>query len=185
MVMCMAATLSGACAPCFSIPDRSGDLLRLACRHPRRLTDRVAPIRAGGYADQLGETRAEGAQRRAADLETDFGDAEVAAAQQRHRALDASRHQVAVRRLTVGEPELAAEVPGGHVHAAGERLDVQRLRVLPVDPVADAAKPCKVAQVLRRGWAAGHLRNRATPHRSCLAPLASHPTPRPLCPGLL
>jgi hypothetical protein len=54
-------------------------------------------------------------------------------------------------RLAVGERELAAEVPGRHVRAAGERLDVQRLRVLPVDPVADAAQPREVAQVLRRG----------------------------------
>jgi hypothetical protein len=30
-------------------------------------------------------------------------------------------------------------VPGRHMSAAGERLDVQRLRVLPVDPVADPA----------------------------------------------
>jgi hypothetical protein len=30
-------------------------------------------------------------------------------------------------------------VPGRHVDAAGERLDVQRLRVLAVDPVANAA----------------------------------------------
>jgi hypothetical protein len=36
---------------------------------------------------------------------------------------------------------MAAEVPGRHVRAAGERLDVQWLRVLPVDPVADAAQP--------------------------------------------
>jgi hypothetical protein len=48
------------------------------------------------------------------------------------------------------------------VRAAGERLDVQRLRVLPVDPVADAAQPRKVTQVLRRRWTAGHLRDRAT-----------------------
>jgi hypothetical protein len=67
-----------------------------------------------------------------------------------------------VRRLAVGEPELAAEVPGRQVRAAGERLDVQRLRVLPVDPVADAAQPRTVTQVLRRRWAAGHLRGRAT-----------------------
>jgi hypothetical protein len=37
------------------------------------------------------------------------------------------------------------------VRAAGERLDVQRLRVLPVDPVADAAQPREVAQVLYLG----------------------------------
>jgi hypothetical protein len=42
------------------------------------------------------------------------------------------------------------------VHAAGECLDVQRLRVLPVDPVADAAEAREVAQVLRRGGSAGH-----------------------------
>jgi hypothetical protein len=42
----------------------------------------------------------------------------------------------------------------------GERLDVQRLRVLAVDPVADAAQPREVAQVLRRGGPAGHPRNR-------------------------
>jgi hypothetical protein len=43
------------------------------------------------------------------------------------------------------------------VRAAGERLDVQRLRVFPVDPVADAAQPREVAQVLRLGGSAGHL----------------------------
>jgi hypothetical protein len=64
-------------------------------------------------------------------------------------------------------------VPGRHVRATGECLDVQRLRVLPVDPVADAAQPREVAQVLRRGGSAGHLRYRATSHQSCLAPLAS------------
>jgi hypothetical protein len=66
-------------------------------------------------------------------------------------------------------------VPGRHVRAAGKRLDVQRLRVLPVDPVADAAQPREVAKVLRHGGTAGRLRDYATSHRSCLAPLASHP----------
>ena len=102
---------------------------------------RLAPVGAGRHTDQLGEASAEGAQRRAADRETDLSDAEVATTQQRHRALDAPRHEVAVRGLAVGEPELAAEVPGRHVRAAGERLDVQRVRVLTVDPVADAAQP--------------------------------------------
>jgi hypothetical protein len=50
------------------------------------------------------------------------------------------------------------------VRAAGERLDVQRLRILPVDPVADTAKPCEVAQVLRRGRSAGHLCMLSTRH---------------------
>jgi hypothetical protein len=47
-------------------------------------------------------------------------------------------------------------VPGRHVCAAGERLDVKRLCVLPVDPIADAAQPREVAQVLVRGGSAGH-----------------------------
>jgi hypothetical protein len=72
---------------------------------------RVAPVGAGRHTDQLGEATAEGAQRRAADRETDLDDAEVATTQQRHRALDAPRHQVAVRRLAVGEPELLTSGP--------------------------------------------------------------------------
>jgi hypothetical protein len=60
---------------------------------------------------------------------------------------------------------------------AGERLDVQRLGVLSVDPVADAAQPREIAQVLDRGGTAGHLRDGATSQRRCLAPLACHPTP--------
>jgi len=49
----------------------------------------------------------------------DLGDAQVTATQQRHRALDAPRHQVGVRRLAVGDLELAAEVSGGHFGVAG------------------------------------------------------------------
>jgi hypothetical protein len=52
--------------------------------------------------------------------------------------------------LKVPSDELAAEVPGRHVRAAGERLDVQRLRVLLVDPVADGVQPREIAQALRR-----------------------------------
>src|SRR3954447_9196587 len=107
MVMSMAITLTAARGPRFSIPDRSGDLLRQARRHPRRRAGRVAPVGAGRHADQVAEATAEGAQRRAADREADLGDAEVTTTQQSHRALDAPRHQVAVRRLAVGEPELA------------------------------------------------------------------------------
>jgi hypothetical protein len=46
------------------------------------------PIGVGRHTDQLGEASAEGAQRRAADRETDLGDAEVTTTRQRHRALD-------------------------------------------------------------------------------------------------
>jgi hypothetical protein len=55
------------------------------------------------------------------------------------------------RATRVGELELAGEVPGRHVRASGERLDVERLRVLPVDPVADAPQQRQVAQVLCGG----------------------------------
>src|ERR1044072_8683928 len=93
----------------FSIPDRSGHLLDDARRHPHGGACRVAPGGARRHAEELGEARAEGAQRRAADLEADLGDAEVAATQQRHRALDPSRHEIGVGRLAVREPERAAE----------------------------------------------------------------------------
>ena len=96
---------------------RSGHLLDLAGRH-LLLGLRRPPVGARRDAHQLGEPGAEGAQRLAADLEAHLGDAEVAAAQQRHRALDASGHQVAVRRLPVGLAELAAQVTRRHVHAA-------------------------------------------------------------------
>ena len=43
------------------------------------------------------------------------------------------------RRVAVGEPELAAEMPGRHMSVAGERIDVQLIRVLPIDPGANPA----------------------------------------------
>src|SRR5271155_4812113 len=172
--MFMAVTLGDLGDPRFSIPDRFGHLFRHTRRHPRRRASALAPVGARRHADQFGEASAEGAQRRVADCDTDLGDAEVATTQQRHRALDAPRHQIAVRRIAVCEPELAAEVPGRHVRTAGERLDVQRLRVLPVDPVADAAQPCEVAQMLVRGGSAGHTQDRTSRRRR-------YRTPRPLC----
>jgi hypothetical protein len=42
---------------------------------------------------------------------------------------------------------------------------VARAAWFPVDPVANAAQPREVAQVLRRGGSAGHLRDRATSRR--------------------
>ena len=80
---------------------------------------RSRSVRAGRHADQFGEARAERAERRAADGEAHVGDAQVAATQQRHRPLDAPRHQIAVRRLAVGQLELAAEVTRRHVARRG------------------------------------------------------------------
>jgi hypothetical protein len=151
MVISMTITLAAVSDLRFSIPDRPGHLLCDAWRHPRGLVSALGSVGAGRHADQFGEASAEGAQRGTPHRKTDIGDAEVAAAQQRHRALDSPRHQVAVRRFAVGEPELTAEMPGRHVRAAGKRLDVERLRVLPVDPVADPAQGREVAQMLRRG----------------------------------
>src|ERR671921_1570937 len=87
---------------------RPGHLLRHARWNPLRLERRVSPVGAWRHADKFGEATAEGAERRAADLETYLGDAQVATTQQRHRALDAPRHEVAVRRLAIGEPKFAA-----------------------------------------------------------------------------
>jgi catechol 2,3-dioxygenase-like lactoylglutathione lyase family enzyme len=60
-------------------------------------------------------------------------------------------------------------VPGGHVDATGEGLDVEGLCVLAVHPVADAAQQLEVAEALRIGGTAGHLRDGATSQRSCPA----------------
>ena len=59
------------------------------------------------------------------------------------------------------------------MRAPGERLDVQRLGVLSVDPVADAAQPRELAQVVCFGGSDGHMRDPATSHGSCLAPVLS------------
>ena len=51
--------------------------------------------------------------------------------------LDAARHQLGAGRLSRGALELATQVAGRHVHAVGQRLHVERLLVVAVDPVAD------------------------------------------------
>jgi hypothetical protein len=47
------------------------------------------------------------------------------------------------------------------VRAACEGFDVQRLGVLAIDPIPDAAQQREVAQVLRCGRSPGHRSNRA------------------------
>ncbi len=81
----IAQSLASAGGGCFSIPDRSQSYSRQA--GGKRFRPRVIarPVRAGGLPDELGEARAEGAQRGAADLRND----EVAAPQQGHGPLDA------------------------------------------------------------------------------------------------
>ncbi len=48
----------------------------------------------------------------------------------------------------------------------GERLDVERLGELPVDPVANTPQERQVAQVLGRGRSASHLSDRGKFGRS-------------------
>jgi hypothetical protein len=61
-------------------------------------------------------------------------------------------------------------------HAAGERVDVERLRILPVHPVANTAQLRELPQVrCGRGGSAGHLGDRATA-RGKLSNAAGNPT---------
>jgi len=156
--MSMEVTLHACVDRRFSIPDRSSHLPHDARRHPRRRAGRQAPVAARGHADQLGEAGSEGTQRGASDLEADLSNAEVATTQQRHCSLDAARHKVAVRRLAVSESELAAEMSGRHIRVVGKHLDVQRIRVIPVDPVANSAQTHQVPQVRLQSGSAGHQR---------------------------
>ncbi|GLV10063.1 hypothetical protein MyChFU_33830 [Mycobacterium intracellulare subsp. chimaera] len=55
---------------------------------------------------------------------------------------------------------------GGHVRVTGQRFDVQRLRVVAVDSVPDAAQQNKGPQPLRRRVrSAGHPLDAANPGR--------------------
>src|SRR4051812_27358667 len=98
----MSVTLGDSHRPRFSVPDRSRDLLLDAQQHAPGGGLLLAPVGARRHADELCETAAEAAERRAADLEADLGDAEVPAPEQRHGALDPTGHEVAVGRLAIG-----------------------------------------------------------------------------------
>src|SRR5690242_2594842 len=135
-------------------------------------------MRAGWHAHELGEPGAEGAERLAAHREADLGDAQVTPSQQCHGALDAAGHDVPVGRLAVGLAELTAEVSGRHVGTPRQGLDVERLRVLTVDPVPDPAEHGKVPQLLGAGRTARHSTDRATScHRIPAFGLATWPSP--------
>src|SRR5690242_8582376 len=101
MLIAMAVKLAPADRRRLPVPDRPRHLLGRARGHPDRRAGLLAAVGGRRHADQFGEAGAERAQRRAADLEADLGHAQLAAAEQRHRALYAPRHQVAVRRLAV------------------------------------------------------------------------------------
>src|SRR5829696_2233594 len=65
----------------FSIPDRSRADHGDAARDRGDLVVAAGAVGARALADELGEARAEGAQRGAADLEADLGHRQVAAPQ--------------------------------------------------------------------------------------------------------
>ena len=68
-----------------------------------------------------------------------------------------------IQRTSCGSVTRASRFLTVHVHAAGERLDVQRLRVLPIDAVAHAAQLGEVAQV--RSAACLLITREIMPHR--------------------
>ena len=55
------------------------------------------------------------------------------------------------------------------MRATGQGLDIERLGVVAVDPIADAAEPREILEVLVRGRAARHLPDRATDARQVSA----------------
>lgn len=105
----------------------------------------LLPVHARRHTDKFGEAGAERSERGAAHGEARIGDGHVAAAEQRHGTLDSPRHQIRIGRLAVVETKLTAEMTGGHVNAAGKRFDVERLRILPVHPIAHTAQQRKIA----------------------------------------
>src|SRR4051794_23504384 len=131
-------------------PGRARDVLGHAARHADELAVVAGAVGGRRLAHELGEARAERPQRRAADLQADLRDREVAAPQQRLRALDAPRHQVRVGRLAVRRAELAGEVRARHQRLAGEGRHVERTRVLAVHQVACAAQMREVGELLGR-----------------------------------
>ncbi len=48
-------------------------------------------------------------------------------------------------------------MPGRHVHAPSEGLDVERLRVLAIDPVAHATQEGEITQTLIGDGSTGHV----------------------------
>src|SRR5437879_12554943 len=93
------------------------------------------------HADDVAKGPAEGAETGEPDVEADVGDAAVGLAEQEHRALDSAAWKITRRRAAVSRPERAYVVglrDAGHL---SQRLDVQRLRIGPVDRVARAKHP--------------------------------------------
>src|SRR3974390_32868 len=185
--MSMGRTLAVRLWDCFSNPDRSRGRSHEACR--KRLGPRVVarPVGAGALADELAEAAAERPERRAADLEADLGDRQVAAAEQGHRPLDAPGHEVAVGGLAEGGAEAPGEVARRHARRPRQCLHVERAGVLAVHLVAGAPEEHQVfafhpriiappsGRPLRAAWG-GRRELRAPPAVAALA-MAAQPEP--------
>lgn len=118
---------------------------RCASHRSRRRPRRVPPVRAGRHTDQFGEARAGGAQRRSSAI----------ACSMRRVIRWAYGDSPQARRIS--RPRCPADMCTPRARSRRPAV-----RVLPVDPVADAAQPREVAQVLFRVGSAGHPRDRAT-----------------------
>src|SRR5437879_3844858 len=93
------------------------------------------------HADDVAKGPAEGAETGEPDVEADVGDAAVGLAEQEHRALDPAALKITMRRLAVSRPERPYVVGLRDARHLSQRLDVQRLRIGPVDRVARAKHP--------------------------------------------
>ena len=119
---------------------------------------RAVPRRC--LTDDLGEARAERPERSTADGDTGIGNGH-SLPEKGLGALDATRHQIAVRGLAIGRTELAREVCGRHERRTRHRRDIERLCVLAVDEVACPTQMGQVGQFLRRHADNGMRRRRA------------------------
>src|SRR5712691_3574765 len=105
------------------------------------------PVGAGRLADQIGEARAERAQRRTPNREARIGDRHVAAPEERFGPLDPSGHEVAVRALAERSLEAPREVACRHRGRQRKGGHVERPLELPIHAVLRLAQPYEVADV--------------------------------------
>ena len=130
-----------------STSGRAREVLRDAARH---VLERAVVARSVGrrcLAHQLGEARAERAERRTPNCHADLGDRQVAAAQQRLRPLDSPRHQIprASRRTPRGT--VARSVPATSAQPGRARRR-RAARELAIHQVAGAAQVREVGELL-------------------------------------
>jgi hypothetical protein len=106
----------------------------------------VGSVGTGRHANKPSECRAERTQRGEPHLQTDLGHGQITPAQQRHRPLDPTRLQVAVRRFTEGLAKPSREVSRRHKRRPRHRRNVQRTCVLAVEQIS---RPTQVSQLSR------------------------------------